>query len=80
MPTTVLYPCLTCGKTSKNKSDLKKHYTSVHKMPDHAAKAMLMTPSWSAFSRLAGLRSYIILNANELFFEFINFELEVFVY
>ena len=36
-----VFQCLTCGKTSKLKADLKKHYMTVHKMPEHAAKAML---------------------------------------
>ena len=44
LPPRILHPCLTCGNSFKIKSDLKKHYIKVHKMPDHAAKAML-TPA-----------------------------------
>ena len=44
LPPSVLYPCLTCGNNFKMKSALKLHYVRVHKMPDHAAKAMLTPP------------------------------------
>ena len=44
LPTSVLYPCLTCGNNFRMKSALKMHYVRVHKMPDHAAKAMLTPP------------------------------------
>ena len=41
LPSGILFSCLTCGKTSKTKSNLKKHYMSVHNLLEPAANGML---------------------------------------
>ena len=42
VPSSPVFQCQTCTKTFKLKNDLKRHYMNVHKMPEQAAKAMIV--------------------------------------
>ena len=42
IPSATVYKCQTCGATAKEKSNMKKHYMNKHKMPEAAARGMLL--------------------------------------
>ena len=41
LPNATVFECQTCGKTTKLKYDLKKHYMTKHGLPEKAAQAMV---------------------------------------
>ena len=43
LPSAAEFKCLTCDYATKHKHALKKHYMTTHKMPELAAKGMLMS-------------------------------------